>query len=185
MIIILKNISNNVVNINDLGFSLGIGESRQVYTDEGNFEFSLSVLQSSIDLHNVINENKVIINNGINDLTKENSLKIIESASIYDVSQIGGLNESQHLNLNTLVHNLYKNNYKEITRENGLISRIDIWNDINKTFKIRDYIITRVNNLIVSITERQYNEMGEVIQIIFSNYNRTNGLVNNIIETIL
>ena len=75
--IIVKNISGFSQDISDLGFSLNAGESRILFTDEIDYEYTIQEIQNSVDLETGIINNLFILNDGEKDLTKIESLEII------------------------------------------------------------------------------------------------------------
>ena len=156
MAIILKNIHTNSVPISDLGIELAIGESRQLYLDESDFEFSLAEIQSSISLYTAIDNSLIIINDGTQDLSKASSLNVATGVSLEDVEE-GSLSENEHENLDTLVHDIKENCYIETNRTGSFIDSLIYWKTDSKLEKIREIIFTRdVNKWITSYVVKQY-----------------------------
>lgn len=182
MAIILKNIHTNEVVLSDLGISLTLSESREIYTDETNFEFTLSEIQRSIDLYNAIDNSLVVINDGTQDLSKTNSLNVVTGVSLEDIEE-SVFTENEHENLDTFLHNLDKNSYQEIIRTNNLISDVILWADSGKTEKIRETNITRTNNRISQVIERQYSS-GSLVKTKTMTINLSGGLIDNINEVV-
>lgn len=183
MIIVLKNISGAICPIDDMGISLAISETRQVFTSEVDFEFSLDIIVKSKDLHLAVVNDKIILNNGTSDLTKQQSLDVLTGVSKEDIITSGGITQPVHDALNVFVHNVGSSNYKEVIRTGSLITSIIIWKDSNKLIKIREYSFTRTNNLITQCTEKIYTE-GVLSQTSTYNITRVNNLITNIVETI-
>jgi hypothetical protein len=72
MTLIVKNISNQSIMINDLGIEIQIDTQIELSN-----LFSFFDLMSSEDLKNLIIENKLIINNGICDLSIEDAIEYV------------------------------------------------------------------------------------------------------------
>lgn len=91
----------------------------------------------------------------------------------------GGITESEHRSLDTLLHNLVEDCYIEYTRTNGRVTAIMVWTDNLKTLKIREELITYTNGLVSQIVERQYDGAGALVETKTTVINRTGGLVSS------
>lgn len=98
----------------------------------------------------------------------------------------GGIDDSAHEQLDTLVHNIAEDGYDIITRdENGRVSNVTIWTNNLLTTKIREDRITRDSlGLVSQIIEIQYDENGiELYRITEDIVRGFNSKVINIIRT--
>lgn len=92
----------------------------------------------------------------------------------------GGITESQHQGLDTLVHNLSEDRYEEIIKTGAFVDQIIVWTDSGKTLKIRQTDVTRSGAFVSVIEERHYNSSGVVIDRQIGTISRTGPFVDNI-----
>lgn len=92
---------------------------------------------------------------------------------------------TEHKNLETLLHNIAENNYEEINRDiNNKISSVIHWDSISKLKKIREFLIYRTNNKVTQIQTKQYDNNGNLLLTLTQNINRVNNKINNIVWSI-
>lgn len=91
-----------------------------------------------------------------------------------------GITESQHRNLDQLVHLIAENSYLEIVKTGGKVSDIIIWSDNTKVLKIRETNITRTAGKVSQIVIKQYDETGVLAETLTQTLNRTSGSVTSI-----
>lgn len=145
MVIIAKNITIYDVLIDDLGVIIDANDQRNL-TDS----FKSSDIFDSKDLKNKIQNNQIIINDGISDLSKKNSLESVNlESSLYD--EIGKSDEAQ-----------LRDGFIEIIRENNKIKTIIKWNDETKQNKIYEIIIQRTNGNATTIVDKYYDVYGSL-----------------------
>lgn len=82
----------------------------------------------------------------------------------------GGLTESTHKILDSLVHEIAENAYEEYTFSGNKISNIIIWTDTNKTTKIREFSYVFANNKISTETAKQYDSNGDLLATLVATY---------------
>ena len=75
----------------------------------------------------------------------------------------GGISEAQHTNLDTLNHEINQTSYDEVTRVNGKVTRVSIWDSPLKSILIREDILTRSGIF------------GRVTQCVTNQYDRNTG----------
>lgn len=92
------------------------------------------------------------------------------------------INDQDHRNLDTLVHNIAENGYKSITRNsNNRITNITMWTNSTMTTPIRETQISRdSNNKITQVTIIQYDNIGNVKETLVKNINRINNKVDHV-----
>lgn len=94
-----------------------------------------------------------------------------------------GMSPTDHESLNSLVHELAKDNYEEVTRSEGSVTQIVVWTDSGKTTKIRETSVTRDSGQISQIVNIQYNAAGVEIQKLTGVVTRATGQVSHITWT--
>lgn len=143
--------------------------------------FELDDLQHKDDLRiNIISENLVLSYNGVDGLSKETSLNILEPVSLQKVQEeieSGG----DHENFRTLVHELSSNSYDEVVKSEGKISAVVSWTDVNKNMKLREILLTRSQGGKISLIEiKQYDTDGEILMSRTGTIERTGNNVASI-----
>lgn len=111
------------------------------------------------------------------------SFAMRDASGVFDPrSGSGGITESQHESLDTLVHDIAEDSYIEITRSSGKVTDVVIWTDSGKTKKIREWNITRSSGKVSQVVAKQYDGNGDLItgQTLTSSITRTGGQVSSI-----
>jgi hypothetical protein len=101
----------------------------------------------------------VLTDSAVAILRRGSSLVFIDQiAGSKALSDLGssGITEVSHEGLETLTHNLARNNFEEIKRNNNKISSVIYWKTTG-SIKIRDEIIYRNNNRASRLIYRQYS----------------------------
>lgn len=92
----------------------------------------------------------------------------------------GGLNASGHRDLDQLVHGLAETCYQEVTRTSGKVSNITFWTDNGKTQKVRELDVSRTGGLVTTMTIKQYDAAGSLVETLTGTITRSGGKVENI-----
>lgn len=94
----------------------------------------------------------------------------------------GGISESEHRDLDQLVHRVVEDAHTQVTRVGGKVTNITVWTDSGETTKIRETQITRTAGKVSQIVEIQYDAAGSVIsgETATSTINRVSGKVDSI-----
>jgi hypothetical protein len=71
-----------------------------------------------------------------------------------------GLTEAQHRDLNTLVHELDRDSYDEITYNGDKIIRFTSWIDATKMQKIQEFILSYIGGRVSQVVSTQYDNSG-------------------------
>ena len=108
-------------------------------------------------------------------------LEVKESGGAWEPFTGGGLTPSQHEELDTLVHEIAEDAYTEYTYAGNQIDTIDIYTDVTKTLKIRDFTYTYSGNRVQTETVRQYNAAGSVVKTMLYTYVYSSGRVASVI----
>ncbi len=101
----------------------------------------------------------------------------------FDLRSGSGISESQHEDLDSLVHNIAEDAFLEVTRDgSGKVTDVIIWTDSNKTTKIRETNITRTSGKVSQIVKKQYDGTGALIagQTLTGTVARSSGKVASI-----
>lgn len=96
-------------------------------------------------------------------VTQSEVIEFLEDLDTSGAAAGGGITESEHEDLDTLVHRLSESRYTEVTRTGGLVTSVTDWTDSGKTTKVRECTVSRTGNLISSIVEKQYDGSGTLI----------------------
>jgi hypothetical protein len=72
------------------------------------------------------------------------------------------VDEEGHATLATLTHALAQNAYTEVTRVQGFLQSIVVWESAARLRKIRETIVTRASNKVTQVVTTQYNAAGAV-----------------------
>lgn len=164
MKIILINVSGQKVQINDLGLALDISEQREIYTSSDEYEYSFTEIFSSRDLYNLIETGDIIINNGNENLSLQDSLDAVSKVSLEDIED-----------------NIFEEGHTEITRTEGYITTMILWKDESKAVKIKECIFQRdTDNFVTGYVLKQYKD-GNLKDTITYTISRDSSLfINNI-----
>ena len=94
----------------------------------------------------------------------------------------GGITESQHRDLDQLVHLLAEDSFMEPTYDvNGIMTRIDVYTDGTKTTKVRDITWTKSGCFIATVSVVQYDAAGVSEETLNYTINRdANNRVTNV-----
>ena len=92
----------------------------------------------------------------------------------------GGLTTSAHEALNSLVHDLARTCYVELTRTSGKVSGVIAWTNSGKTQKVREVAITRAAGLVSQVARLQYDAAGTLAKTVTSTITRSGGAVASI-----
>jgi hypothetical protein len=103
-----------------------------------------------------------------------------ESGGVWEPFTGGGLTPAQHEDLDTLVHEIAEDCYTEYTYSGNKISNIDIYTDVTKTTKIRDFAYTYTGNRVQTETVRQYNAAGTVTKTMAYTYSYSSGKIASV-----
>lgn len=110
---------------------------------------------------------------------KDGAFSMRDSVGAFDPRSGSGLSETQHENLDTLVHELAKDRYEEITRSGGVVTNHIVYTDSGKTTKIRETNITRSAGKVSEIEIIQY-ESGSEKYTLTGTVARSSGSVSDI-----
>ena len=109
----IKNLTQNLLFINDLGeLQIPINQ----YFDIG-FMYSLPLICSSNSIKQLINENKIIINDNIRDLNKDESLKAV---TLQSTLEIYNPQDYEYMMQANLIQNCFYNNSEDFFLKNNL-----------------------------------------------------------------
>lgn len=112
------------------------------------------------------------------------SFKLKDNLGVFNPrSGGGGITESDHNSLDTLLHWLVETNYQEIVRTEGKVTSVINWVDSNKTTKIREMIITRTTGKVSQMVFIQYDGTGTEKHRITGVITRSAGKVTSIAWT--
>jgi hypothetical protein len=108
-----------------------------------------------------------------------------DSNGAYDI-RYGQINEAAHEALHTLTHQIARNCYTEVTRVQGRLQSIVIWETAARLKKIRETIVTRTDNKVTTVVINQYNSAGTLLKKITQSVTRspTTGQVTALTEVI-
>ena len=99
------------------------------------------------------------------------------------LSMGGGLSPETHELLNTLVHDLARTCYLEVTRAGRQVTSITVWESSSKEKKIREFDISRAANKVTQIVRKQFDGDGNLSKTITSVITRMGGAVVSIQDT--
>lgn len=94
-----------------------------------------------------------------------------------------GITESEHRDLDQLVHNIAEDSFDEVLRTGFLVSDIITWTDAGKTQKIREQNIIYTGFNPTQITYTQYDAAGVAVEIVVETISYTGFLVDSITRT--
>ena len=122
-------------------------------------------------------------NNAIYECILDNvSSEVPTNATYWDLV-LDAFNEVEHRALDQLVHNVAETSYTEIIKVLGKVTEVIIWESISKIKKIREHIITRVNNKVSQEVTKHYDTDGTtVLETMTNTFNRN--LVDNKVSSI-
>lgn len=109
-------------------------------------------------------------------------LKGRDNTGIFNLRSGSGLTESQHENLDTLVHALAETRFTEVVRFTGQVTDVIEWTDSGKTTKVRETNLTRSGGQVSQIVVKQYDGAGALItgQTLTGTVSRTGGQITSI-----
>lgn len=98
----------------------------------------------------------------------------------------GGISETQHENLDTLVHAISEPTFEEYTYASGKVTDIVVWTDAGKTTKVREYNFTYTGNKVTQIVTTQYNGSGSPVsgQTMTETISYSGNVVSSITRTV-
>jgi hypothetical protein len=103
------------------------------------------------------------------------------AGSEVDLTSGGGMSESTHLALDTLVHELAEDYYEEYTYTGNEITNVTVWTNSGKTLKIREYTYTYNANHTVNVeTVKQYDGSGTLLVTLTYTYAYSNQRISTI-----
>jgi hypothetical protein len=92
----------------------------------------------------------------------------------------GGITESQHEALDTIVHDLAEDAYTEVERTSGQVARVTVWTSSAMTLKIRETLITYASGLVVDVAETQFDSGGSPVATLTDTVTRSSGLISHV-----
>lgn len=96
------------------------------------------------------------------------------------VNKLSSFTKHEHNTLNKIQHNLYKDNFFQVTKTDGTTKYITYYTDDTLSDKIQeDEIIRDTNNRVSQIITKKYED-GVVVQELTQNLNRVEGKVDSI-----
>lgn len=95
----------------------------------------------------------------------------------------GGITESEHRDLDQLVHDIQEDSFEEIIRSGFQVTDVIIWTDSGKTTKIREENITYTGLQATQITRTQYDAAGVAVEIVVEDVTYTGFLATSITRT--
>lgn len=154
---ILTNISSEEVSIDDLGIILKPGESTSL-----NYFNEIQIIES-VDLRVKFDLVQIKLNDSV--------------VSYVDfITSFQKLTTKQHEDLNTLQHNQSKESFMQSTKIDGKTKYITYYRDSSKLLKEREEEIERdENGRSLVITQRQYDDNGNLLYTEVQTLNRENG----------
>jgi len=100
------------------------------------------------------------------------------------IKNIRKLRHPEHIDEDTIAHNIRDNYYFTVEKLNGSTNKIIYFKDVNKTQKIREEEIIRQDSLVSQIILKVYDDNGIIVETETKNLNRINGKVDSIISNI-
>lgn len=97
-----------------------------------------------------------------------------------DELEANPFNEEAHRLLDQLTHKLDENYYEEYTYTGINVSNATIWTNSGKTLKIREYIYTYSGAFVSTVTVKQYDSEGDLIEQIVHTYNYSGARISDI-----
>lgn len=91
-----------------------------------------------------------------------------------------GITVSTHETLDTLVHKLSENSFKEFIYSGNQLTSSIAWTDNGKTLKIREASFTYSGGKVATSVKRQYNGAGAVVQTLSSTFTYSSGKLASI-----
>lgn len=80
--------------------------------------------------------------------------------SLSDLLSATGITETEHRNLDQLVHDIAEDSFEEVTYTGNKVTKLTVWTDAGKTVKIRETSVTYTGNQPTSIQTIQYDAAG-------------------------
>lgn len=96
----------------------------------------------------------------------------------------GGISETEHEALDTLVHEIDETSYDEVTYVSGMVSSYVVWETAGKLKKIREETYTYTPSRLVSqVVTKQYDDVGAVKMTMTEDYTYVNNRASTITRT--
>lgn len=86
-----------------------------------------------------------------------------DSVGTFDPRSGSGLSETQHRNLDQLVHDVAENSFVEYIRTGNKVTAVNTWTSNAKTARIRKVDFTYTGNKVTGIVTRQYGPDGTTV----------------------
>jgi len=136
-----------------------------------------------IDIENIDERHIIASQDLINtQLTfQENGFNITYNKAIKNIRK---LRHPEHIDEDTIAHNVRDNYYFTVEKLNGSTNKIIYFKDANKTQKIRQEEIIRNGSLVKQIILKVYDNNGNVVETETQTLNRIDGKVDSIISNI-
>ena len=95
----------------------------------------------------------------------------------------GGITESQHEDLDTIVHEIDETSYDEVTYAGGSVTTYTVWTTSGKTKKIREETYTYSGGRVTQAVTKQYDADGVLKMTMTESYTYANGKVATVTRT--
>ena len=107
-------------------------------------------------------------------------LKAKDNLGVFNLRSGSGVTESQHRGLDQLVHPIAENSYTEIERTGSRVDAIRTYTSAAKTLKIREQEFTYTGNQVTTITTKQYDGAGVLVETYTETLSYTGAQVDDI-----
>ena len=104
-----------------------------------------------------------------------------DSVGTFDPRSGGsGITETQHKNLDQLVHLIAEGSFEEYIYTGNRVDQIIVWTDAGKTTKIREELYTYTGSQLTTLVTKQYDGAGTLVQTLTETYSYTGSKLDDI-----
>lgn len=108
-----------------------------------------------------------------------------DSVGTFDPRSGGsGITETQHKNLDQLVHLVAESSFEEYIYTGSRVDQIIVWTDAGKTTKIREELYTYTGSQLTTLVTKQYDGTGTLVQTLTETYSYTGQKLDDITRTL-
>lgn len=181
-------VKNNAVidtEIADLGFVLSGSQELDLYTACDISDVNQSASLGDLSILEAANTIDYLSGPGGSAIAADDAPIFNVSQTQIDTISASGITETQHKNLDQLVHDIAENGYTEYTYSGNKVSSEIIWTTPDKTLKIREFSFVYTGNKVLTETVIQYNGAGAAVQTLTRTFSYTGNKIASTTEVVV
>lgn len=151
-------------------------------TDQQNFIVNESIVNSTggfVSIYHPVAATRIGVDPTNLTFSNANDLQRVLEDIDSNITQTSGISVGTHRDIDQLVHLIAEDSYEEYTYSGNQVTSIIVWTNISMTTKIREELYVYIGNKVDTVTTKQYNILGVLVETQVETFTYTG---NNVIS---